>query len=144
VSWEEIIVPRGTYFTWGNTVGQQVTGRVLMYKADGGVAFDKSPCPLLEVELTAPTVSVGKNGDERLQVGEVVTLTAGQARLKKGLLIANPVAGDLVEITLTEPSAGAGVAKDFRIRIDRDSRIGDDEAPFNDDEPPPDDDEPWR
>jgi len=146
--WEKIIIPRGTYFAWGNQAGQRVTGKVTAYKADGGTAFDKSPCPLLEVELSESTFSVGRNGDEPLDVGEAVTITAGQARLKRGLLIANPAVGDLVRITLTAPSAGAGIPKEFDVEIKRGSGIGDDEPlpddEPNDDEPPPDDDEPWR
>jgi hypothetical protein len=143
--WETFEIPRGTYYTWGNQIGQQVVGKVTAYKADGGTAFDKSPCPLLEVELSEATVSVGRNGDEPLDVGEAVTLTAGQVRLKRLLLLVNPAVGDLIEITLTEPSAGAGVPKDFKIRVKRGSGIGEDEEAPPDDEPPPDDDdEPWR
>jgi hypothetical protein len=72
--WETITIPRGTYYAWGNEPGQQVVGKVLTYKADGGTDFNGATCPILEVELIKPTFSVGKNGEDPLDVGEAVTL----------------------------------------------------------------------
>ena len=127
--WETINIPRGAYYGSGNTPGQKVLGKVLTYKSDGGTDYSGVTCPLLEVELTEATFTVGKNGDDPLDVGEAVTLTAGQARLRRGLLAANPAVGDLIEIILTAPSGGSGVPKEFSIRIQRGAAIAD-EPPF--------------
>ena len=138
-SWEEVDIPRGAYFSWGNEPGQKILGKVLSFKADGGTDFNGNVCPLLEVELREPTFSIGKNGEEPLDVGEVALLNAGQAQLKRGLRAAPPAVGDLIEIML-KGSTSSG-AKDFGIRIARGAAINDE--PLIDNEPPPDsDDEP--
>jgi hypothetical protein len=141
--WETINIPRGAYYAWGNTPGQQVTGKVLAYKSDGGTDFNGAICPMLEVELTKSTFTVGRNGEEPLDVGEAVTLTAGQTRLRRGLLATNPAVGDLIEITLTAPGAGLGVPKEFGIRIQRGAAIDDTPRPSDELPPGPDDEPPF-
>jgi hypothetical protein len=143
-NWEEVDIPRGAYFSWGNEPGQEVFGKVLTYKVDGGTDFNGNVCPLLEVELREPTFHIGKNGKEQLDVGEDVLLNAGQAQLKRGLRAASPAFGDLIRIVL-KGSTSSG-AKDFGIHIARGAAIDDeqqlplDEPPI-DDEPPPDPDD---
>jgi hypothetical protein len=142
-NWEEVDIPRGAYFSWRNEPGQEVFGKVLTYKVDGGTDFNGNVCPLLEVELREPTFTAGKNGEEPLDAGEDVVLNAGQAQLKRGLRAASPAFGDLIRILL-KGSTSSG-AKDFGIRIARGAAIDDesliyDDEPLINDEPPPDPD----
>lgn len=41
-SWEEVDIPRGAYFSWGNEPGQKILGKVLSFKADGGMGAPTS------------------------------------------------------------------------------------------------------
>jgi hypothetical protein len=138
--WENIDIPSGAYFSWGTEPGQKVLGKVLSFKVDGGSDFNGNVCPLLEVELREHAFSIGKNGEEPLDVGEVVLLNAGQAQLKRGLRAAAPAFGDLIEIVLTAPTSSG--AKGFAIRVARGAAMNDELPPIDDEPPPESDDEP--
>ncbi|MDR1212804.1 MAG: hypothetical protein LBK54_01685 [Propionibacteriaceae bacterium] len=105
INWDNIPpvdVPAGSFIGWGLQAGQHVTGRVVAYSYDGGTDFNDNPCPRLDVELTLPAASFDKDGVRSdFQVGALVSLTCGQARLKAGVRAMDPSPGDLVRIVMT-------------------------------------------
>jgi hypothetical protein len=119
--WEDINVPRGTFFSWGIYQGQNITGKVMDYEPDGGIDFNNNRCPQLTVELTLPAKSIDKqNGITDLSAGEVVSLTCGQVSLKRAVKTADPVPGDLISITLSDlVKVANGTVKEFAIKIAR-------------------------
>lgn len=119
--WESVEVPRGAYISWGTKTGQHVTGKVLDYNPTGGNDFNEQPCPQLAVELTEPAASINKEGERTdFDAGELVQLNAGQVSLKRALRAADPAAGDLVKITLSDlVKTSKGTVKEFDIKIAR-------------------------
>ena len=123
IQWDavpEVAVPQGTFVGWGR-IGQSVTGYVRGYSEDGGSDFNGAPCPLLTLELTEPAENYRDKGATRetIPVGELVSITAGQAGLRRRLLAITPSprVGDAmrVEFSGTYPT-GKGEGKDFTVR----------------------------
>jgi hypothetical protein len=101
--YKTIDVPTGLFIGWGK-VGQQVTLRVVTFDATGGTDAQGRTCPQLIGTLTEDCDNYRERGTvhERLKAGEMVTVNAGLANLKKGLLIADPKPGDLVRMTFVD------------------------------------------
>ena len=121
-NWEEVNVPRGAYISWGTTIGQHVTGKVLEYSADGGTNFNGDACPSVAIELIEPAASITKDGERSEHaVGDIVQLNAGQVSLKRALRAADPKPGDLVKITLENiaKTSSGGTVKEYGIKIAR-------------------------
>jgi len=119
--WEEIEVPKGSYMSWGDRPGQELTGRVVEYTPTGGTDFNDDPCPQVTVELTRDTYSVNKVG-ERFDhpAGELLTINAGLANLKKAIRRADPEPGDLLNVAFADTDrADKGTVKVFKVRIAR-------------------------
>lgn len=119
--WEEIDVPRGAYISWGEQIGQHVTGRVTDYQPAGGTDFAGNICPQLVVELTEPAASINKAGQRTdFAAGELVVLNCGLVSLKRAVKAADPAPGDLVKITLSGLVRTAnGTVKEMSIKIAR-------------------------
>jgi hypothetical protein len=119
--WEEVVVPRGAYISWGQQTGQNVTGRVLEYGIDTGEDFNGMSCPSITIELTEPADSINSKGDRVAHdEGEVVQLDVAQESLKRALRAADPSPGDLVKITLENlVKRPNGIGKEFGIKIAR-------------------------
>jgi hypothetical protein len=106
MTWNKIEVPSGNFIGWGR-IGQQVTLHVIAYEAEGGRDFNGQACPQLVGKLTAPTDSHRKDGPpQNYQIGDIVTVTCGQANLRRGIQIANPASGDYVRLTYTGNYSG--------------------------------------
>lgn len=120
--WEEVVVPRGAYISWGQEAGQHVTGRVLEYGPDTGQDFNGKVCPSITIELTEPADSISGKGQARHDEGEVVQLDVAQESMKRALRAANPSPGDLIKITLENLTKRPnGVSKEFGVKIARQS-----------------------
>ena len=115
---EEVSVPRGAYISWGQEIGQHVTGKVLDYGTDTGRDFNKNVCPSITIELTESALSINSQGDRvEHDAGETVRLDVGQESLKRALHEADPSPGDLVEITLENlVKRPNGTGKEFGIK----------------------------
>jgi hypothetical protein len=120
-NWEEIDVPRGAFISWGSTIGQHVTGKVLGYDETGGTDFAGNPCPQLQVELSEAAASINKEGQRTdFPAGELVVLNCGQVSLKRAVRAAALNQGDLVKITLSNLVKTAnGTVKEFAIKVAR-------------------------
>lgn len=120
-NWETIEVPRGAFISWGNQIGQFVSGKVLDYNPTGGTDFAGNVCPQLSVELTETAASFNKEGVRTdFAAGEFVVLNCGQVSLKRAVKAADPSPGDLVRITLENLVKTAnGVVKEMGIKIAR-------------------------
>lgn len=121
IQWEEVSVPRGAFISWGTTIGQHVTGKVLAFDVAGGSDFNGNSCPQLSIELTEQAASINKAGDRfDHATGDLVVLNCGQASLKRAVLAAQPNAGDLIKITLAGlEKAKQGQVKVFDIKVAR-------------------------
>lgn len=124
INWDaipEVAVPQGTFVGWAR-VGQTITGIVRGYSTDGGSDYNDAPCPLLTVELTQPGESYRDKGATRetLAMGELASITAGQAGLRRRLLAAEPKVGDAIRVTYsgTYPT-GKGEGKDYEVKVVR-------------------------
>lgn len=131
--WEDIPVPAGSFMGWGPTPNQQppVVGTVITYGDQDGQDFAGKPCPQVEVELSAPTYSVNKEGERfDYNTGDLVTVTAGGANLRKAVRAAHLTPGDRVSIAFTETlKVPKGTVKIFTVRVKRGAGA-DDEPPF--------------
>lgn len=129
--WEDVDVPRGAYISWGEHVGQHVTGKVLEFSPAGGTDFNNNPCPQLSVELIEPAASINKQGQRTdFPAGELVVLNCGLVSLKRAVKAADPNPGDLVKITLSElVKVPNGTVKQFDIKIARGAGVS--AAPAN-------------
>ena len=118
---EDVVVPRGSFLSWGNHVGQHATGKVLDYLSGGGTDFAGEPCPQITLELIEPAASFSKDGERTdFPAGELVVLNCGQASLKRAVRAADPTPGDVIKITLQEfAKTSNGTAKIFAIQIAR-------------------------
>lgn len=87
MAYQKVEVPAGSYMGWSNgKAGQVYEGTVVEYDEQGGTDFKKNPCPLLVVKLTRKATSVDKENERtEYDVGEELSLTAGQANLKKAI-----------------------------------------------------------
>lgn len=120
--WEEVEVPRGQYIGWGFHPGQTVTGKVLAYSMSGGTDANGNPCPQLSLELTEACDSYRDKGTTRETVaaGELVVVNAGLVSLRRGLIAAQPAAGDLIKLTFSNlVRVDKGDVKEFKVQIAR-------------------------
>jgi hypothetical protein len=119
--WEEIEVPRGAFISWGTTVGQHVTGKVLAYDERGGTDFAGNICPRLDIELTEQAASIDKEGVRTdFPAGELVVLNCGQVSLKRAVRAAALNPGDLVKIELANlVKTDKGTVKEMAIKVAR-------------------------
>lgn len=118
---QDIEVARGRYIGWGRQ-GQTVTVRVDSYDPVGGTDANDRPCPQLVGTLTEAADNYRERGTvhERLDTGELVTVTAGIANLKAGLLAADPHPGDLVRMEFADTYKTAkGTGKVIKVQIAR-------------------------
>jgi hypothetical protein len=118
---DEVAVPQGTFVGWGE-VGQIIVGEVVLYSDDGGSDFNGEPCPLVVLTLTAPAATFRDKGATReaLSIGELVSITAGQANLRRKLIAAGPTPADVVRIEYTGNfKTKNGEGKDFKVQIAR-------------------------
>lgn len=101
--WKKVDVPQGRFIGWGKK-GQQVTIDVLDYQPNGGTDFNNNQCPLVTGTLVDDCDNYTDKGTkhERLKAGELVSVTCGQANLRKGMLACDPKRGDLVRLTYTD------------------------------------------
>lgn len=120
-AFETIAVPQGAFVGWHDQPGQVITGKVLSYDASGGQDFHGGRCPQIVLELAEQGTSFNKAGDRTdFNAGEMVTITAGQANLKRGILAAAPEIGDVLRITHSRNERTAnGTVKIFEIAIAR-------------------------
>lgn len=125
MAWEKVEVPQGTFIGWGR-VGQGVVGKVRDFSIDGGRDFAGGECPLLTVELTAEAENYADKGttQSKIDAGELVSITAGQANLRRTLIAARPAIGDLIGIVYSGNYKTAnGTGKEFDVRIDRGAAV---------------------
>lgn len=120
-TFETVTVPQGAFIGWHESPGQVVTGKVLSYDAAGGQDFNGGRCPQIVLELVEAASSFSKSGERSdFAAGEMVTITAGQANLKRGILAASPVTGDVLRITYARQERTAnGTVKVFELQIAR-------------------------
>lgn len=120
-NFESVVVPAGAFIGWASEPGQVITGIVTLFEEKGGTNYEGEPCPLLELRLTEPCYSVNKRGERTdFQAGETVSITAGQANLKRNLRAAYPDRGDVIRIRMASIERTAnGDAKVFQTEIAR-------------------------
>lgn len=140
---KKIEVPRGQFIGWGK-LGQSITIDVLDYDDNGGTDFNGNLCPLLTGTAMEDTYSFRDKGTTRVEVkrGELVSVTCGQANLRKGIKICDPSRGDLVRLTYTETyetakgdgkvievehAPGAGTGGSARAAAAQDDSVGEDD-----------------
>ena len=118
---ETIQTPAGAFIGWADQPGQVVTGKVMDYDAARGQNFAGERCPQIVLELVEAAASVNKAGERTdFQAGEMVTITAGQANLRRGVLAADLSRGDVVRISHTSNQKTAnGTVKIFEIAVAR-------------------------
>lgn len=124
-NWEDIEVPQGTFIGWGK-IGQTVTGKVLSFSSEGGTDFNGNPCPQLVVELAEQADNYKDKGatHETIAAGELVTITAGLANLKRSLNAASLNPGDLVKITFDDTyKTPSGEGKSFKVQVARGAAV---------------------
>jgi hypothetical protein len=152
MAFQKVEVPAGNYMGWSSSKpGQVFQGTVVEYDETGGTDFKKDPCPLLVVKLTRKATSVNKENERTTyEVGEELSLTAGQANLKKAVKKAHREyglnRGVEVRIELDHfEKVPEGKVKVFDVQVDTSTRdtstTSDDDDHFeggggSDDEPP--------
>lgn len=121
---ETIEVASGAFIGWAAGPGQVVRGYVTHYSADGGTDFVGRVCPLLSVELTEPAYSVNKDGARSdFTAGDEVSITCGQANLKRTIQGGRLQPGDYIELTYADTQKAAnGTVKVFRLGVARQAR----------------------
>lgn len=116
-----IEVPQGRFIGWGQK-GQCITVKVMSYDPNGGKDFNGNICPQMIGTLTDDADNYKDKGTakERLDAGELVTVTAGVANLKRGLMAAEPTPNDIVRMTFTDTYKTAnGDGKVIEVQIAR-------------------------
>ena len=119
--WQDIDIPQGTFIGWGE-VGQTVTGKVLSFAAEGGSDFNGNPCPQVVIELTEAADNYKDKGatKETIDSGELVTLTCGQANLKRAIVAASLNVGDLIKVKFDDTyKTASGTGKSFKVQVAR-------------------------
>jgi hypothetical protein len=119
--WEESTIQQGAFIGWGK-LGQTVTGRVVDFTADGGRDFNGDPCPQVVLELTESCDNYKDKGatHETVAAGEFVTITAGQANLRRHLTTISPKPGDRLRVRYeTDYKTPSGTGKEFRLKFAR-------------------------
>lgn len=125
--WEDVQVPRGTFVGWGNKPGQKMTARVLSYSETDGSDFAGNPCPQVVAELVEPFTNYRDKGatEEQLAAGEIVSITCGQANLKRTVRAAALEPGNLFQLTFVETYKTAqGEGKAFEMKVNRSKPAG--------------------
>lgn len=125
---ETIEVAAGAYIGWAAAPGQKIAGYVTYYDPKGGTDFGGNPCPLLSVELTEAAYSVNKDGARAdFDAGEEISITAGQANLKRTVVAGNLNPGDYLELVYHDTAKSAnGTVKLFKLGVARNARpVGD-------------------
>lgn len=118
---EETSVPQGQFVGFAE-IGQTIIGEVVSYDDDTGSNFDGDPCPLVVLTLTAPAVTFREKGADRrsLDAGELVSITCGQAGLRRKMIAAAPTPGDIVRVEFTGTyKTPKGEGKEFSVKIAR-------------------------
>ena len=119
--WQESELPQGTFIGWGK-IGQTITGHVVNYTADGGRDYNGDPCPQIVLALTEGCDNYKDKGatHETIDAGEFVTITAGQANLRRHLTGIMPAPGDLLRVRYdADYRTASGTGKEFRIKFAR-------------------------
>lgn len=122
--WIDVEIPRGEFIGWGE-IGQRVTGYVVSYSDTDGSDFNDEPCPQVVLELTEKAISFRDKGTSKntIDAGEFVTVTCGQANLKRAIKAAALEVGNLVRITFdSEYKTGKGMGKSFKVQVNRSAR----------------------
>lgn len=120
--WDDVEVPEGgSYISFGNKVGQHVTGATISYSDDGATNLKGNPCPLWIVKLTKPAASINKDGERtNHDAGEIVSVSGGPTGLDRALKAAQFKRGDLGAVTLIELIPVAkGKFKKFGVKVAR-------------------------
>lgn len=121
---ETVEVAAGAYIGWAGAPGQKIAGYVTYYDPKGGSDFGGNVCPLLSVELTEAAYSVNKDGHrDDFGAGEVISITAGQANLKRTITAGNLALGDYIELVYHDTAKSAnGTVKLFKLGVARGAR----------------------
>jgi hypothetical protein len=133
INWNEaepVEVPTGRFVGWGK-IGQTITGDVVKYADEGSTDFNGAPCPLLVLELVDAADNYRDKGAtlERLEAGELVSISAGQVNLARRLRAASLTPGDVVRIAWIGTFKGTkGDVKDFEVKVARGARRRDEPA----------------
>lgn len=129
MAFQKVEVPAGSYMGWSETKpGQVFEGHVIEYGEMDGTDYAKNPCPLLTVKLTRKATSVNKQNERTTyEPGEELSLTAGQANLKKAVKKAHRefglTPGTLVRIELDHfEKVPNGRVKVFDVQVDTSTR----------------------
>jgi hypothetical protein len=141
MAYETIEVPRTPFIGWGTREGQFVEGIVTDYDPVGGNDYNGKECPLLEIELVKPAASFNKEGDRTdYKPGETVSMTCGQANLKKAVRKGNPKPGNMILIKLSgKEKTPNGTVKIYTVQVDRSQSNGSNSKASSPSEPPADD-----
>jgi hypothetical protein len=126
MAYEPVEVPRGTFVGWADKPGQKMTGRVLSYSDIDGRDFNGNECPLVVAELIEDFTNYRDKGTtkETLKAGELVSITCGQANLKRTVRAATLEPGYLFILEFTDTYKTAqGDGKAYSMQVDR-SRTG--------------------
>lgn len=120
--YEKVTVPRGTFVGWRLQPGQKMYGRVLSYSDTDGSDYNDQPCPLLVAELTQDFDNYREKGTllEKIPAGAIVSVTGGQANLKRTLRASAVEPGNLFILEHTEnykTAKGEGLA--FEMAVSR-------------------------
>ena len=134
MAFQKVEVPAGSFMGWSDTKpGQVYEGKVVEYDETGGTDYAKKPCPLLVVTLTRKATAVNKQNERTVyEPGEELSLTAGQANLKKAVKKAHRdfglTRGTTVRIELDHfEKVPDGRVKVFDVQVDTSTRNADDD-----------------
>lgn len=125
--WEDVQVPRGTFVGWGLKPGQKMTAKVLTYGEAEGRDFNGEPCPQIVAELVEPFTNYRDKGTtvEELAAGELVSITCGQANLRRTVRAASLEPGNLFQLAFTDTfKAEKGDGKVFEMKVNRSRNAG--------------------
>jgi hypothetical protein len=125
--WEDVQVPQGSFIGWGNKPGQKMTARVLSYSDADGRDFNGEPCPQIVAELTEPFTNYRDKGEtvEEIAAGEIVSITCGQANLRRTVRSAALEPGNLFQLAFTDTfKAEKGTGKIFEMKVNRSRPAG--------------------
>lgn len=121
-TFEDVVVPQGTYISWGPKPGQDITVRVVSYDPTGGTDFNGAACPQLVGVLTGTVTNYREKGSvtEELEADTMVTINCGLANLKRNVQSAAPEAGDLLRLHYYDlAKSDKGDVKLFKAQIAR-------------------------
>lgn len=121
----KVEVARGDFIGWAPKPPQTVIVKVQSFDPLGGTDANDKPCPQLVGTLTEACKSYRDQGAtvRDLAAGDLVTVTAGVANLKAGLLAADPKPGDVVKMDFNDTYKTAkGTGKVIEVLIARASQ----------------------